>query len=327
MFMFAITKKVVACVLASVLVAFVFVVLPTPALGADKKPILGVALPNLTNPYYVTMRKSFLENGEKNGFEVRVLIADNDDLKQLSQVQSFVEQKVDFVALNCTSSGPGVASVLELNKANIPVITVNLLPDPDMMKQQGATMVQAVETDQRMGGVYIGEQLVKDLNGAEAYVGIIGEPTSVSANTRDDGFKEAVAKSSNIKVHPVVVNGKVEETTSLKVTQELLIGNPNMNIIYSDTEPAAIGAAKAIEQLGLQDKVKLYAFVDKVGVQMIIEGDLMVAGAIQEPDKLAQIVVESAVKHMKGETLEPKYMSPPLLVNEDNAKEVLPKAY
>jgi ribose transport system substrate-binding protein len=297
-----------------------------PALAAEK-PLLGVSLPNLTNPYYVTMRQSFIDNGEKNGFEVRVLIADNDDLKQLSQIQSFVQQKVDFVALNCTSSGPGVASVLELNKANIPVITVNLLPDPDMMKQQGATMVQAVETDQRMGGFYIGEQLVKDLNGASAFVGIIGEPTSVSANARDDGFKEAVEKSPNIKVHPTVVNGKVEETTALKVTQELLMGNPDMNIVFSDTEPAAIGAAKAIEQLGLQDKVKLYAYVDKVGVQMIIDGDLMKAGAIQEPDRLAQIVVENAVKHMKGEKLEPKYMSPPLLVNEDNAKDALPKAY
>jgi ribose transport system substrate-binding protein len=313
--------------MSGITVLFALVSLQPIQASAAEKPILGVALPNLTNPYYVTMRKSFVENGEKNGFEVRVLIADNDDLKQLSQVQSFVEQKVDFVALNCTSSGPGVASVLELNKANIPVITVNLLPDPEMMKQQGATMVQAVETDQKMGGFYIGEHLVKDLNGAEAYVGIIGEPTSVSANTRDDGFKEAVANSSNVKVHPVVVNGKVEETTALKVTQELLMGNPNMNIIYSDTEPAAIGAAKAIEQLGLQDKVKLYAFVDKVGVQMIIDGDLLMAGAIQEPDKLAQIVVENAVKHMNGEKLEPKYMSPPLLVNEANAKDVLPKAY
>lgn len=297
------------------------------AFAAEKKPVLGVALPNLTNPYYVTMKKSFEENGAKEGFEVRVLIADNDDLKQLSQVQSFIEQKVDFVALNCTSSGPGASTVLELNKANIPVITVNLLPDPEMMKQLGATMVQAVETDQRMGGVYIGEQLVKDLKGAEAYVGIIGEPTSVSANTRDDGFKDAVKNSANIKVHPVVVNGKVEETTALKVTQELLIGNPKMNIIFSDTEPAAIGAAKAIEQLGMQDKVKLYAYVDKVGVQMIIDGDLMKAGAIQEPDKLAKIVVENAKKSMAGEKLEPKYMSPPLLVNEENAKEALSKAY
>ncbi|MDR1873846.1 MAG: substrate-binding domain-containing protein [Synergistaceae bacterium] len=319
-------KRFSACILSGLVVLLVLAS-GQPVWAADKKPILGVSLPNLTNPYYVTMRKSFLENGEKNGFEVRVLIADNDDLKQLSQVQSFVEQKVDFVALNCTSSGPGVASVLELNKANIPVITVNLLPDPEMMKQQEATMVQAVETDQKMGGVYIGEQLVKDLNGAEAYVGIIGEPTSVSANTRDDGFKEAVAKSPNVKVHPVVVNGKVEETTALKVTQELLMGNPNMNIIYSDTEPAAIGAAKAIEQLGMQDRVKLYAFVDKVGVQMIIDGDLLMAGAIQEPDRLAQIVVENAVRHMKGEKLEPKYMSPPLLVNEENAKDVLSKAY
>lgn len=295
------------------------------ALAADGK-ILGVALPNLTNPYYVAMKKSFEENGAAQGFEVKVLIADNDDAKQLAQIQTFVEEGVDAVALNCVSSGPCVASVQELNTAKIPVFTINLLPDGDGLKQVGATVVQAVQTDQKMGGTYIGQQLVKDLGaGAKAVIGIVGEQTAAAANARDDGFKAAIATNPDLKV-VAEVNGKVEETTTLKVVTEMLMGNPDMTIVFSSTEPSATGAKMAIEQLGRTD-VMVYAFVDKIGVEAIQENSILKAGAIQEPARLAQILVENARKFLNGETVEPLVDSPPLLVNKDNAAEAAEKAY
>jgi ribose transport system substrate-binding protein len=295
------------------------------AYAADK-PVLGVALPNLTNPYYVAMKKSFEQNGAAQGFEVRVLISDNDEAKQLSQVQTFAQQGVTAVALNCVSSGPCVASVAELNQAKIPVFTINLLPDPEGLKAQNLTVVQAVQTDQKAGGVYIGQQLLKDIGPTgKAVVGIVGEPTSVSANTRDDGFKEALASNPNVKF-VALVNGKVEETTSLKVTTEMLQGNPDITVVYSDTEPAALGAIAAIQQIGRED-VKLYAFVDKLGVKHIEDNSILKAGAIQEPAKLAQIQVENIKKYLDGEKLAPVVDSPPLLVNKDNAAETVDKAY
>jgi len=293
---------------------------------AHAETVLGVALPNLTNPYYVAMKKSFEENGAAQGFTVKVLIADNDDAKQLSQVQTFVQQGVAAVALNCVSSGPCVSSVSELNQAKIPVFTINLLPDPEALKAENLTVVQAVQTDQKAGGTFIGEQLVKDLGAdGKAVVGIVGEPTSVAANTRDDGFKEAAAANPNI-TFVALVNGKVEETTALKVTTEMLQGNPEITVVYSDTEPAALGALAAIQQLG-RDDVTLYAFVDKLGVQHIAENSVLKAGAIQEPAKLAQIQVENIKKYLAGEKLEPVINNPPLLVNKDNAGDTVDKAY
>ncbi|OCJ07768.1 LacI family transcriptional regulator [Rhizobium sp. AC27/96] len=296
------------------------------AAHAQDKKVLGVALPNLTNPYYVAMKKSFEENGTKQGFEVRVLIADNDDAKQLSQVQTLVQQGVSAVALNCVSSGPCVASISELNQAKIPVFTINLLPDPAGLKAENLKVEQAVQTDQKAGGVYIGKQLLKDIGAdGKAVVGIVGEPTSVAANARDDGFKEGLASNPNVKF-VALVNGKVEETTSLKVTTEMLQGHPDITVVYSDTEPSALGALAAIQQLG-RDDVKLYAFVDKLGVKYIEDNSVLKAGAIQEPAKLAQIQVENIKKFFDGQKLEPVINNPPLLVNKDNAAETADKAY
>jgi len=293
---------------------------------AQKKQVLGVSLPNLTNPYYVAMKKSFEEHGKAQGFDVRLLVADNDDARQLSQVQTLAQQGVSAVALNCVSSGPCVASVAELNRANIPVFTINLLPDPDGLKAQNLRVEQAVQTDQASGGVYIGEQLLRDIgDNGQAVIGIVGEPTSVAANTRDDGFKQALSQNPNIRF-VALVNGKVEETTALRVTMEMLQGNPDINVVFSDTEPAALGALYAIEQLGRKN-VRLYAFVDKMGVMQIQKNTILKAGAIQEPARLAQIQVHNIRRFFNGETLDPVIDSPPLLVNRDNAADVVDKAY
>ena len=288
---------------------------------------LGVVLPNLTNPYYVAMKKSFEDSGAAKGMHVEVSIADNDDARELSEVQSFVQKKVDAVAVNCVSSGPCVSVISELNRANIPAFAINILPDTDGMKQQGAHIVQGVQTDQKAGGVFIGQQLVKDLGAkANAVIGIVGEPTSTAANARDDGFKEAIASNPNLKV-VALVNGKVEETTSLKVTTEMLQGNPSMTVVYSDTEPSALGALDAINQLGLKDKVRLYAFVDKEGVKQIQSGDVLRAGAIQEPVRLAVLLVDSVSQQFAGKVPSAMVNSPPLLVDKSNAEQVVGQAY
>lgn len=294
--------------------------------GAGKKT-LGVTLPNLTNPYYVAMKKSFEDNAAAQGLNVKISIADNDDAKQLSQVQNFIEQKVDAVAVNCVSSGPCVSIINQLNQAKIPAFAINILPDTEGMKQQNVTLVQGVQTDQREGGKLIGQQLLKDIgeNGT-ATVGIVGEPTSIAANARDEGFKEAVASNKNIKF-VALVNGKVEETTSLKVTTEMLQGRPEINVVYSDTEPSALGSLAAIQQLGVSDKVKLYAFVDKEGVKAVQNNSILKAGAIQEPVKLAQLLVENARKSLSGEQVPAMINNPPLLVTKDNAASVMGSAY
>jgi len=293
---------------------------------AQKGQILGVSLPNLTNPYYVAMKKSFEQHAAEQGFDARILIADNDDARQLSQVQILIQQGVDAVALNCVSSGPCVASVAELNRANIPVFTINLLPDPEAIAAQNLKVEQAVQTDQKSGGLYVGEQLLRDIGeNGHAVIGIVGEPTSVSANTRDDGFKEALSGNPNARF-VALVNGKVEETTALRVTTEMLQGNPDINVVFSDTEPATLGAMAAIEQLGRRN-VTMYAFVDRLGVKHIQDNTILKAGAIQEPARLARIQVENIRKFFNGESLQPVINSPPLLVNRDNASEVIDKAY
>jgi len=59
--------------------------IPRPESCDADSPFIAVALPNLTNPYYVYMKKGFEDAGTEAGFEVEVQVADNDDAAQLAQ--------------------------------------------------------------------------------------------------------------------------------------------------------------------------------------------------------------------------------------------------
>lgn len=277
-----------------------------PASCSTDKPTIGVALPNTINPYYVAMQDSFKKHGEELGYDVKVAIANDSDSTQLSQVDSFIQQGVCAVALNAVNSGPGAASVKALNAAGIPVFTVNVIISPDDLKTQNASFVQYVGADQIAGGTQMGAQVLKDL-GADAKIvaGIIGNPDQIPTNQRDQGFKDALSKNSNASTVQTV-NGKIDPSVSLQVTGDLLQGNPQINVLFADAGPHAVGALQAVAQQGKADKVKVYAFC--AADQKLTS--TYAACAAQEPAKYAQIVLDNMKKHLAGQSVEKEVLEP-----------------
>jgi ribose transport system substrate-binding protein len=277
-----------------------------PSSCTQGKPVLGVALPNTVNPYYVAMRQSFLDNGAKDGFDVKIAIANDSDSTQLSQINSFIQQGVCAVALNAVNSGPGAASVAALNQAKIPVFSVNVIISPTDLQTQNAKLVQYVGADQTEGGTAMGTQLLKDMGStATVDAGIVGDPDQIPTNERDAGFTAALKPDTNAKTGPTV-NSKVDPNVSLQVTTDLLQGNPGINVIFADTGPGTVGALQAISQLGKTGKVTLYGFC--------AAGQALTATykacAAQEPANYAQIVVENVKKYIGGTKVPAQILQP-----------------
>jgi ribose transport system substrate-binding protein len=283
-----------------------------PANCTSDNPTIGVALPDTTNPYYISMQEGFVSAGEEFGFDVNVAIANSNDSTQLSQIEAFIQQGVCAVALNAVNSGPAASSVVALNKAGIPVFTVNVVVDEDALKTQGGEIVQYVGAGAFESGEVMGQQALKDLGAdTKLIVGIVGKPDQIQTNQRDDGFKAGIASNKNAQV-VATVNGKIDPAVSLQVTTEMLQGNPEMNVVWADTGPAAVGALQAIKQLGRAGQVSLYGLcADGVPID-----DTYRACVAQEPADYAHIVVENIKMYVNGETVEPKILRPMVAVTE-----------
>jgi ribose transport system substrate-binding protein len=270
------------------------------------KPIIGVALPNTVNPYYISMQASFLKHGAELGYDVKVAIANDSDTNQLSQVEGFIEQKACAVVLNAVNSGPGAASVRALNQAGIPVFTVNVIVSADDLKAQNAAFVEYVGADQIAGGTQIGEQVLKDLGAtAKIVAGIIGDPDQIPTNQRDGGFTKAISKDPNAKVVGTL-NGKVDPNVSLQVAGDMLQGHPDINVIWADTGPHAVGALQAITQQGKAETVKLYAFC---AADTALTATYA-ACAAQEPADYARIALDNLKKYLGGAEVPAQVLQP-----------------
>jgi ribose transport system substrate-binding protein len=278
-----------------------------PASCSQDNPTVGVALPNTVNPYYTAMQESFQENGAKLGFTIKMAIANDSDSNQLSQVQSFIQQGVCAVALNGVNSGPAAASVAALNKAHIPVFTVNVIVDPTSLKAQNASFVQYVGADQTAGGKQMGTQALKDVGATATIVaGVVGDPDQVPTNQRDAGFAAVLKANPNAKVLPAV-NSKVDPNVSLQVTSELLQGNPDINMVFADTGPGAVGAIQAIKQSGRSSSIKLYAFC-AADTPLT---DFYMACSAQEPAQYAQVLLTNMKSYLGGESVDKTVLEAP----------------
>ncbi|MFV0450973.1 MAG: substrate-binding domain-containing protein, partial [Propioniciclava sp.] len=193
-----------------------------PASCEDETPFVAVALPNLTNPYYVAMKQGFEQAGPENGFSVEVQVADNDDAAQLSQVEAMLQKNPCALALNGVKSEPAAAIVKAANDAGVPVFTVNVTVSQEALDSQGAHIMQYLGADNYAGGQQMAEQVLADLGAdAELKIGFVTEPDEVPTLVRDEGFEETIAANANAEV-VAKVDGNVKPDDSLQATTEML---------------------------------------------------------------------------------------------------------
>jgi ribose transport system substrate-binding protein len=271
------------------------------------KPLIGVALPNTTNPYYVAMRQGFIDGAKELGFEVNVQIANDDNEAQLGQVQGFIQQGICALALNGVKSGPAAAEAAAAYKAGIPVFTVNVIVSEKDLTAQHAEIVDYVGADNFAGGKQIGEQVLKDYGpDAKLVIGIVTEPNEIPTVQRSNGFKSVFAGNPNVKVVQEV-NGLVKPDVSLQKTTEMLQAYPDINLIWADTGPAAQGALRAVKSLGANAKVYGFAISE-----FPVEAQYPAAAA-QEPYEYAKITLKQIKDYLDGKEV-PKEVLRPLKI-------------
>lgn len=277
--------------------------IPRPASCDGEEPLLAVALPNLTNPYYVAMKQGFEQEAAAQGFSVDVQIADDDDANQLAQVQSQLQQQPCALALNGVKSEPAAAIVAAANEAGVPVFTVNVTVDPDALTAQNASVVQYLGADNVAGGRQMGEQVLADLGAdAELQIGFVTEPDEVPTRLRDQGFQEAIAANPDATV-VAEVDGNVKPDDSLRVTSEMLSGNPDIDVVFASTGPAAFGA---LQGLPAGSPVKVYGFCAAEEALT----DTYPGCVAQEPERYGRLVVQQVRGWLDGATPEAEILEP-----------------
>ena len=298
------------CFIAAVLVLFAAISFISPAQAGEVK--IGISLLNNAHVFYNSIEASLRETAKKLNVTLIIQDAAGDSNKQMDQVQDFITQEVNAIIL-CPTNSAGSKSMVELAQAaGIPVFTMDVLSDGDVISH--------VATDNYKGGELAGEYMAtKVLKNKKGNVAVITYAEIEGCVDRERGFTDWLAKNApEVKVVDVQ-NYAGDQGKAAEVMQNMLLKHENLDGVFCVGDPAAVGAMSSIS--AVDGKVKVIGFDgNPEGIEAILSGGNWVADIAQDPAAIGRITLETVMAYLKGEKVQKLIPIAPKVIDATNAK-------
>jgi ribose transport system substrate-binding protein len=296
------------------------VLLPAAGCGKAKagKHLIGFSQCNLGEPWRVAMNAEVAARAKEfPDLEVAFADAQQDNARQVADVENFLRQKIDLLMISPNEAKPLTPIVRKAFEQGIPVIVLD-------RAIEGDTYTVFIGADNREIGKAAGKYIAELLQGKGQVVEIKGLPGSPPARDRSDGFREAIAPFPGIQiVHDPVANWLREE--AMAQMESALAAHDHIDLVYAHNDPMAMGAYLAAKAKGRDGEMKFIGIDGLPGLdggrQMVADGKLAATFVYPTGGREA---VDAAVRIFAGEKVPHKIVLPTLMITKENA--LLPPA-
>ena len=287
---------------------------PLPAGGAEITGELSFAVvpKGLTHQFWLTVKKGAETASAERNIKMTWLgpEKETDVVKQMDIIADMIGSKVNGIVMAACNQDALVDVVKRASENGITVVTIDSGVNSDIP-------VSFVATDNIAGAAAAAKELAR-LIGNEGEVGVIpfvrGAATS---ELREQGFKQGIAEFPNIKVVSTLYCDS-DIAKAMNVTEDMLTANPNLKGIFAANEPAALGAAQAIEAAGKTGQIKIVAFdASDDQINALKKGSVQ-ALAVQNPFKMGYEGVKAAYDYIKGTPVEKRIDTGVTIVTKEN---------
>ncbi|HTU17315.1 MAG TPA: substrate-binding domain-containing protein [Gemmataceae bacterium] len=273
------------------------------------RPVIGVSVLTLTNPFFQEIADNLREEAAKHGYDVVVVSGEFDAARQQNQVKDFIVQKVAAIVLcPCESKAIGPA-IQEANDAGIAVCTCDIA-----CLAPGARVVCHIATDNYEGGKQAARAMLQALGDAGGKVAILHFEAAESCLLRVKGFREMIKAHNEAGGTPVNIVAELPcggvKDQGYKAAEDLMQSHPDLAGIFAINDPSALGARAALEKADKDDQVVLVGFDGQPeGKQAIQEGKIY-ADPVQYPDRIGRETARVIVDYFEGEKVPAEILIP-----------------
>ncbi|WP_100406888.1 ABC transporter substrate-binding protein [Bacillus solitudinis] len=270
---------------------------------------IGLTVPTLGNPFFVSMSKGAEEVSSMYDAEVITVSAEHDLAKQTAQIEDFITRKVDLILLSPFDSAGIAGAVAQARAAGIPVVAL------DGFAEGGINTV--VMSDNVQAGRLAAEHLVERLEGKGNIVIIDGPPVS-AVTDRIKGFNEVISEYPEISVI-ANQNGEGSREKALTVMESILTANQQIDAVFTINDEEAVGVQIAQEQAGRLDEFFIVS-VDGApsAVDLLKAGGSFAGTAAQFPNSMVIDGVALALKLIDGEEVPEEVLIPTQFITQEN---------
>ncbi len=265
----------------------------------DPKPIrrykIGVLFPFLASPFWVNEAYGILDQAKKLNVDVVWLSADGYDniAKQNSQIEDLAVQHVDAILLAATSATGTVPAVNRASSLGIPVFAHVTSSDT------GKVLSSVIDDDVSIGrkqGEFMGKVL-----GGQGQVAMLDGPAAADWSTRRvRGFKDVLAQEyPGIRI-VAERYGTPDRDDALRLTQDILSANPNLNGIFTVADGMAMGAADAAVAAGRIGSITITTASFSREAVPYMEKGLIKLNVDENPVLMGRLSINNVVNGLNG---------------------------
>lgn len=291
--------------------------------GRDLSGIkVGYCTPSHNAPFYVILTQYIKEYSE--GYGIKFVSADGQDdiIKQITSLEDLIAAGVDVLILNPLDHKALVPAVNAAVKSGVPVFIVDSAIDPD------AEYITSVQANNEGNGELIGEWVVSRMGNTEIRAAMISgsQGNPVGREKRLGfirGFTEAQLMTQGKADLTIVSQGWGNWTNNggLKAMEDILVANPDINLLVAENDAMGMGALKAIEESGKADRITVVGFDGQKEAYELIKQGKFGATALNSPRELARLVVEAVVRYLNGDKQPGKIIyTPAVIITRENVE-------
>lgn len=214
---------------------------------------VAVLLKTLANPFWVDMEQGILEEAERLGIEVDIFAVsqEGDAEEQLRLFENVIAREYDGIAFAPITPVNLIPVISKANDLGIPVVNLDERVPSDTLRDRGAFVYSFVTTNNINVGEQAAEFVIEKLGAEGGKVAIIeGMAGNVSGDHRRDGFTNRIKQESHIQI-VASQPANWDRTQALNVATNILNRHPDVKAIYAANDTMALGALRAVENLGL----------------------------------------------------------------------------
>lgn len=254
------------------------------------KGSIGFSVSTLNNPFFVSLSEGAKEKAEEEGVELIVVDAGDESAKQASDIEDLISKNISVLIVNPVDSDAVAPAVKDAVAKGIKVISVDRVVN-------GVDVDCSIASDNVAGAEAVTEYLLS-LIGEGAKVAEIEGVSGASATIdRGAGFHNIADDQLDVVSSQTANFNRSEGMT---VMENMLQADPNIKAVFAHNDEMALGAVEAI---GSRDII-VVGFDATDDAQTAIKEGKMAATVAQKPDLMGATAVETALKILKGETVE-----------------------
>ena len=215
--------------------------------------IVGLVVPDISNPYYSELIKGVEEEASINGYNVLLCNTDEDAVKERRHINMLLEYNVSGILI-CGTKGHDEHSSHLLTEYEIPLITL----DRDM--GSGVSFY----SNSQQGSFLAVQYLTKMGHQKIAFIGGDNDPDKPCQRLK--GFLSALDHFKLEQDASLYRSGRYNTETGYHFANKLLHTNKSFSAIFCGNDLIALGAIKAIRENGLNvpENISLIGYDDIV---------------------------------------------------------------